>query len=112
MIPFTKPHRSTKRNHQLQYKPQNGIAIWNTIEERKEIKKRLLNTKSPKLKETTAAQYRELDKQIKSSRRDRRQYIKQLVSEAKAAAVQKDMKMTYQIIRNLQGDQAQPGTPG
>lgn len=78
---------------------------WNMIKERKELKKKVLIMKCPELKERTAAQYRMLDKWIKSSSRiDSRQYMEQLAAEAKAAAGQKDMRTTYQIMRNLLGE--------
>jgi hypothetical protein len=49
---------------------------WKTIEERRQIKKKLLDTKSPRLKEQVSIQYREKDREVKNSaRQDKRQYI-------------------------------------
>ena len=80
---------------------------WRTIEEM--LKKKTLDSKSPSLNtERTIAQYREKDKQVKTSvRRNKRQYVERLATEAEAAAEPKDMKTVYQITRKLRGDRGQ-----
>ena len=81
---------------------------WKSIEERRQIKKQLLDSKSPRLKERTAAQYREKDKEVKTSaRRDKRQYIEQLAEKAERAAEQKDMKTVYMTTKKLSGNWGQ-----
>ena len=81
---------------------------WRKIEERRQLKKKALDSKSTSLKERAVTQYREKDKQVKTSaRRDKRQYVERLATEAEAAAEQKDMstkdmKTVYQITRKLQ----------
>lgn len=81
---------------------------WKAIEERKQLKKRVLDTKSPRLKERAEMQYREKDRQVKTSaRRDKRQYTEKLADEAEAAAERKDMKTVYMITKKLRGDRGQ-----
>ena len=71
---------------------------WRTIEERRKLKKTALGSKSPSLNERAVAQYREKDKQVKTSaRRDKKQYVERLATEAEAAAERKDIKAIYQI---------------
>ncbi|XP_061164954.1 craniofacial development protein 2-like [Saccostrea echinata] len=78
---------------------------WTTIEERKQLKKNLIDAKSPRLKDRAAALYRKKDKEVKkSARRDRRYYMEQLAEEAQEAAERKDMKTVYQITKKLRGD--------
>ena len=77
----------------------------NKIEERREVKKKLLSTKSERLRERFATEHREKDKIVKNSaRNDRRQYTEDLAQEAEEAAHQNDMKTVYQITRKLKGD--------
>lgn len=78
---------------------------WNTIEERKQLKKNFLAAKSPRLKERAAALYREKDKEVKkSARKDKRIYTDKLAERAQRAAEMKDMKTVYQITKKLRGD--------
>ena len=48
-------------------------STWKSIEERKKLKTKILETKSPRLKERISNEYREKDKEIKTSaRRDKK----------------------------------------
>ena len=83
-----------------------SLDTWRTIEERRQLKKKALDSKSPSLKERAVAQYREKDKQVKTSaRRDNRQYVERLATESDAE--RKDMKTAYQITRKLRGNRGQ-----
>ena len=56
------------------------------MEERRQLKKKALDSKSPSLKERALAQYREKGKQVKTSaRREKRQYVEILATETEAA---------------------------
>ena len=67
--------------------------------------KKELDSKSPSLKESAVAQYREKDKQVKTSaRRDKRQHVERMATEAEAAAERKDMKTICLITWKLRGD--------
>ena len=81
---------------------------WRTIEERRQLKRKALDSRSPSLKERAVGQCREKDKQVKTSaRRDKRQYVERLATEAEAVAERKDMKTVYRITRKLHGDRGQ-----
>ena len=48
-------------------------STWKSIKERKKLKTKILETKSPRLKERISNEYREKDKEIKTSaRRDKK----------------------------------------
>ena len=71
----------------------------------KTVVKKALDSKSPSLKESAVAQYREKDKHAKTSaRRDKRQYVDSIATESKADTERKDMMTVYQITRKLRGD--------
>jgi sorting nexin-29 len=77
---------------------------WSRISERKEIKKRLLTAKSPRLKERLDQEYRAKDRQVKlSARQDKKDHINKLTDEAEEAAKKKDMKKVYTITKKLAG---------
>ena len=60
------------------------------------VEEKALDSKSPSLKERAVAQYREKDGQVSTSaRRDQRQCVERLETEAEAAAERKDMKTVY-----------------
>ena len=56
---------------------------WKEIEERKMLKKKLLSTKSARIREKIADQYREQDKSVNNSaRKDKRMFLEKLVEDA------------------------------
>ena len=74
--------------------------IWRIIEEMEQLTKKALDSRSHSLSEE--------DKQVKkSARRDKRQYVERLATEAEAASERRDMKTVYQIIPKLRGDRGQ-----
>ena len=79
--------------------------IWRTIEKRRQLEKMALDSKSSRLKNGAVVQYREKDKQVRTSAiRDKRRYVERLAIEAEAAAWRKDVKTVYLITRKLHGD--------
>ena len=67
-----------------------------------------LDSKSPSLRERVVAQHRDKDIQVKTSvRRDKRQYVERLATEAEAAAERRDMRTVHKITRKLCGDRGQ-----
>ena len=82
-----------------------SISTWDKIDQRKGIKKKLLTTKSPRLKERLSREYSQKDKEVKRSTRvNKCTYIENLAEDAEAAARRKDMKSLYQITKKLKGD--------
>ena len=75
-------------------------ATWTKIDEWKLIKRKLLNAKSPCLKEHFFTEYSKKDKEVKwSCRRDKRHYIDTLATEAETAARNNDMRTLYKITK-------------
>ncbi|XP_013401097.1 uncharacterized protein LOC106166982 [Lingula anatina] len=77
---------------------------WKLIDERRILKEKLLNTKSPRLVEQDRAAYKSKDKEVKkSARSDKRVFVEKLASEAEQAAAQGDMGTVYKITKQLSG---------
>ena len=77
---------------------------WTLAEERKELKKRLLNNTHHTPDEDLQQQYRAKDKAVKkSARQDKRNYIENKAREAEEAAKVNDSRKLYNITRSLQG---------
>ena len=75
------------------------------VEDRRDLKKKLLSTRSERIRERLANEYREKDREVKNSaRRDKRMYVERLAEEAETAARNQDMKTVYQTTRKLKGD--------
>ena len=82
-----------------------STATWDKIEQRKEIKKRLLSTKSPRLKEKIAKEFSQKNREVKSGAKvDRRMYVEKLATEAEEAAMKNDLKSLYTITKKLRGN--------
>ena len=70
-----------------------STSTWDKIDQRKGAKKKLLTTKSPRLKERHSREYSQKDKEVKrSTRADKRTYIENLAEDVEEAARRKDMK--------------------
>ena len=62
------------------------------IDERRALKQKVLNTKSPRLKEQAEHQYRLKDKEVKRSARfDKRVYVEDLAKQAEHAAIKGEL---------------------
>ena len=60
---------------------QQTQQTWSLIDERKEVKNKLLNAKSPRLKERLRREYSAKDKQVKShARNDKRRFTENLAT--------------------------------
>ena len=77
---------------------------WRKIDERKEKKRKVLSTKSQRLKGKLQEEYRQLDKEVKrSARTDKKNFTEKLAEEAELAAAKQDMKTLYQLTKRLSG---------
>lgn len=73
-------------------------GTWQKIEERKELKAKMLSTKSPRLQEQTQEAYKEKDRQVKkSARNDKRAFVEDLADKAECAAARGEMSTIYKI---------------
>ena len=74
------------------------------IKERREIKKRLLQTKSPRLQERQEEMYREAHRKVKRlARRDKRDAMDRLAAEAEEAAAKGEQGKIYKITKRVCG---------
>ena len=75
---------------------------WKKIDERRQTKEKINNTKSERLKEKHRSFYSELNKQVKKmTRADKKDYIEKLADEAEEAAGRNDLKTLYKINKQL-----------
>ena len=89
-----------------------STETWDMIEKRRETKRKLLSTKSSRLKDQLKETYSKQDKHIKkSSRKDKKAYIDNLAHEAEEAASKQDMGTLYRITKTLSGGFRNNETP-
>jgi len=89
------------------------IAIfWQFIEERRNIKDRLLRLPNTRQTSELRNNYNDINKQIKrQARRDKRTYFENLAGEAEVAAAKGDIKNVYSIVRKLTNDKPNRNPP-
>ena len=77
---------------------------WKTIDERKETKKKINDTKSQRIKNQLQTRYSTLDKEVKrKTKADKRAFIENLADEAETAAQMQNMATLYKITKALAG---------
>ena len=77
---------------------------WEAIEDRRVLKKKVMETKSERLKERYKQQYREADKTVKrKTRADRRAFVDDLASQAEEAAGRGEQGKVYKITKIVAG---------
>ena len=75
---------------------------WKKIDARKEKKRKILSTRSARLKAQLKESYRTLDKEVKkSTRADKKRHIEKIAEEAEAAASKQDMGTLYKLTKSL-----------
>ena len=87
-------------------------TTWMKIDERRALKQKVLNTKSPRLKEQAEHQYRLKDKEVKrSARSDKRVYVEDLAKQAEHAAIKGELSTVYKITKQICGGNNNPSVP-
>ena len=77
---------------------------WQKIEERRNIKQKLLGIKSERLKEQQKQVYKEADRTVKQlTRRDKRKYLEDMATQAEEAAHKGDQATLYNITKRVCG---------
>ncbi|RUS68494.1 hypothetical protein EGW08_023744 [Elysia chlorotica] len=77
---------------------------WQKIEERKDIKKKVLSTKSERIKTQQQQAYREADRAVKQIiRRDKRKHLEDMATQAEEAAYKGDQRTLYKITKQVCG---------
>ena len=75
---------------------------WKKIEDRKEKKRKILSTRSARLKAQMKESYRNLDKEVKrSTRADKKRYIEKIAEEAETAASKQEMGSLNKLTKSL-----------
>ena len=101
---FTETSQKILGHRKKQRKDWISDKTWDLIEERKAKKHKLLACKSPEAREQLSQEYKAKNTEVKkSSRRDKRNYIDNLTSEAQNAADRGDTRTVYKITKSLTG---------
>ena len=87
-------------------------GTWQRIKERKDLKARMLNTKSPRLRAQVQNEYKIKECEVKkSARNDKRNFVDQLAREAEDAANRGELSTVYKITKKLCGKMTNKTTP-
>lgn len=71
---------------------------WNVIEQRREIKFKLNDSRTRQRRAKLQAEYKERDREAKkSARRDRKRWISELTQKAEVAANNRNMRKLYDV---------------
>ena len=90
-----------KKNHKEWLTPEK----WTKIEERKQLKIKLLSTKSARLQHQVQEAYKGKDKEVKKiARTDKTSYVEGLAAEAESAAARGELSTVYKITKRLCGN--------
>ena len=90
-----------KKNHKEWLSPET----WKKIEERKQLKIKMLSTKSARLQQQVQEAYKGKDKEVKkNARNDNRSYEEGLAAEAESAAARGELSIVYKITKRLCGN--------
>ncbi|RUS68515.1 hypothetical protein EGW08_023723 [Elysia chlorotica] len=81
-----------------------SAETWETIEDRKDLKRKAMETKSERLKEQYREQYREAEKTVKrKTRADKRAFMDDLASQAEKAVGRGEQGKVYKITKIVAG---------
>lgn len=77
---------------------------WNSIQERKDIKRKINNAKSERIQISLQKEYTSKDKEVKQkAKADRKKYLETLAEEAETAASKGQLSTVYRITKQLSG---------
>ena len=97
-----------KKNHKEWLTPET----WKKIEERKQLKIKILSTKSARLQQQVQEAYKGKDKEVKKSARNyKRSYVEGLAAEAESAAARGELSTVYKITKRLCGNYTTHSAP-
>ncbi|XP_052080744.1 uncharacterized protein LOC127718727 [Mytilus californianus] len=97
-----------RQKHKEWIKPET----WNLIDNRKELKKKICNTHSDRLKDRLMGQYSNCNKEVKkATRKDKKEFIEGMALEAEKAASEQRMGDLYQITKKLCGHKRNTNMP-
>ena len=94
------------------YKEWLTQETWKKIEERKQLKIKMLSTKSTRLQQQVQKAYKGKDEEVKkSARNDKRAYVEGLAAEAESAAARGELITVYKITKRLCGNYTTHSAP-
>ena len=83
-------------------KPWISDDTWRTVQKRKQIKQKIENSKSVRIKNQLQKEYKEADKDVKRQMRaDKRKWLDKKCEDAELAANNGRLKETYEIIKSI-----------
>uniref|UniRef100_A0A3B1KAX6 Endonuclease/exonuclease/phosphatase domain-containing protein n=1 Tax=Astyanax mexicanus TaxID=7994 RepID=A0A3B1KAX6_ASTMX len=87
-------------------------GTWQRIEERKQLKAKMLSTKSPRLHEQVQKAYKDKDREVKkSARSDKRAFVEDLAEKAECAAARGELSTIHKITKQLSGKYTSQSAP-
>ena len=89
-----------------QRRPKEWMSYdtWKAIESRRRLKKKVMDSKSQRLKERHQEMYRAANKEVKRrTRADKRKYIENLASQAEEAAARNEQGTVYMVTKIITG---------
>ena len=89
-----------------QRRPKEWMSsdTWKATESRRRLKKKVMDSKSQRLKERHQEMYRAANKEVKRrTRADKRKYIENLASQAEEAAARNEQGTVYKVTKIITG---------
>ena len=97
-----------KKNHKEWLTPET----WKKIQERKQLKIKMLSTKAPKLQQQVQEPYKGKDKEVKkSARSEKKSFVEGLAAEAECVAARGELSTVYKITKRLCGNYTNHSNP-
>ena len=92
-------------------KPWITEESWALVDQREEINKKILSTRSERIKKRLRTEYREKSKEVKrSTRTDKRKWMDGIASEAEDAARKPHMRTLYGLTKVLCNERSKSST--
>ena len=99
---YTKVAEAVLDRPRKRKKPWISKESWNLVDQREEINKKILGTRSERVKRQLRAKYTEKDREVKRSiKPDKRKWMENIASEAEEAARSQHMKTLYGLTKML-----------
>ena len=99
---YTETAESVLGKPRKKKKPWISEESWQLVDEREAINKRILSTRSGRVKQQLRTKYVEKDRQVKRSMKaDKRRWLDNIANQAEEAAQSRHMKTLYDLTKTL-----------
>ena len=99
---YTMAAKKVLGKHQVKRKPWISDVSWRLMEEREEVNKKVLGTRSERVKAKLRKMYAEKKAEVKKSiRADKRKWVDSIAEEAEEAAKSHHMRTLYGLTKTL-----------